>query len=125
MCAKIKRPSEMGTWITRDFIESYTQLHLEGEAHSVEVWENSELVGGLYGIDAGGVFAGESMFHTRPNTSKLALLFLIEHLQSRGATWLDAQVMTPHLEMLGSREIPREEFLEKLCQAQAQNLQLF
>jgi leucyl/phenylalanyl-tRNA---protein transferase len=125
ICGNIKRAHEAGTWITRDFIESYTQLHLEGEAHSVEVWEAGELVGGLYGVDAGGVFAGESMFYKRPNASKLALLFLIEHLQSRGATWLDAQVMTPHLEALGAREIWREDFLEKLRRTQARNLRLF
>jgi leucyl/phenylalanyl-tRNA---protein transferase len=124
-CAIIKRSHEQGTWITRNFIESYTQLHLEGEAHSVEVWEGDELVGGLYGVDAGGVFVGESMFHKRSDASKLALLFLIEHLSQRGATWLDAQVMTPHLKMLGAKEISRTEFLEKLRQTQARNLQLF
>jgi leucyl/phenylalanyl-tRNA---protein transferase len=124
-CGKIKRSHEEGTWITQDFIESYTQLHKAGEAHSVEVWEGEELVGGLYGVDAGGVFAGESMFHRRPNTSKLALLFLIEHLQSRGATWLDAQVITPHLKRLGAKEIRRNDFLEKLRRTQAKNLKLF
>jgi leucyl/phenylalanyl-tRNA--protein transferase len=124
-CGSIKRANEAGTWITEDFIESYTQLHRKGDAHSVEVWEAEELVGGLYGVDAGGVFVGESMFHKRPNTSKLALLFLIEHLQSHGASWLDAQVMTPHLEMLGAKEIRRKDFLEKLRQTQAKNLKLF
>jgi leucyl/phenylalanyl-tRNA--protein transferase len=103
ICADIKRAHEAGTWITGDFIEAYTQLHREGEAHSVEVWESGELIGGLYGVDAGGAFCGESMFHRRPNASKLALLFLIEHLKSRGATWLDAQVMTPHLQALGAK----------------------
>lgn len=125
ICGKIKRAHEAGTWITEDFIESYTELHAGGEAHSVEVWEAEELVGGLYGVDAGGVFAGESMFHFRSNASKLALLFLIEHLSERGATWLDAQVMTPHLEMLGAKEISRRDFLEKLKQTQAKNLKLF
>ena len=125
MCGKIKRAHEEGTWITRDFVESYTELHREGEAHSVEVWENEELVGGLYGVDAGGVFVGESMFHLVPNTSKLALLFLIEHLNQRGSTWLDAQVMTPHMKALGAKEIRRAQFLEKLERAQAQNLKIF
>lgn len=124
-CAGIKRAGEQGTWITGDFVESYTELHNEGTAHSVEVWENSELVGGLYGVDAGGVFCGESMFHLRPNASKLALLFLIEHLKARGATWLDAQVMTPHLKALGAKEIRRDEFLEKLERTQAKKMRLF
>ena len=124
-CGNIKRAHEDGTWITEDFIESYTELHREGEAHSVEAWEAGELVGGLYGVDAGGVFAGESMFHRRPNASKLALLFLIDHLRRRGAAWLDVQVMTPHLEMLGAKEISRREFLRKLADTQAQSLNLF
>lgn len=125
ICSAIKRNGEKGTWITRDFIDAYTQMHEEGQAHSVEVWENEELVGGLYGVDAGGVFCGESMFHYRSNASKLALLHLIEHLKSRGATWLDAQVMTPHMENLGAFEISREEFLDKLAFTQSENLNLF
>lgn len=124
-CSEIKRSGEQGTWITDDFINAYSDLHRSGEAHSVEVWENEELVGGLYGVDTGGTFCGESMFHFQPNTSKLALLFLIEHLKERGSTWLDAQVMTPHIERLGGKDIDREEFLDKLAQAQKQNLQLF
>lgn len=125
ICADIKRSHEEGTWITEDFIESYTELNSRGEAHSVEVWEDENLVGGLYGVDAGGVFCGESMFHYLPNASKLALLFLVEHLQTRGATWLDAQVMTPHLKMLGAKEIPRIIFLQKLQNMQMLNLNLF
>lgn len=124
-CGKIRRAHEQGTWITREFIESYTQLHLEGKAHSVEVWEGEELVGGLYGVDAGGVFAGESMFHKRSDASKLALIFLVEHLTRHGAAWLDAQVMTPHLKMLGAKEISRQDFLERLRQTQSRKLQLF
>ena len=126
-CSRIKRAHEKGTWITKDFIESYCRFHESGDAHSVEVWDDSsdELVGGLYGVDAGGVFCGESMFFRRSNASKLALLFLIEHLQTRGATWLDAQVMTPHFEVLGAKEIDREQFLDKLAETQARNLRLF
>ena len=124
-CARVKRNHEAGTWITEDFIHSYIELHEAGDAHSIEVWENGELVGGLYGVDAGGVFCGESMFHLRSNASKLALLFLIEHLQTRGADWLDAQVMTPHLSVLGAREISRNTFLTRLEQTQAKGLQLF
>ena len=125
ICSVIKRNGEKGTWITEDFIRSYSELHAAGDAHSVEVWDAGELVGGLYGVDAGGAFCGESMFHLRPNASKLALLFLIEHLSGRGASWLDAQVMTPHLERLGAKEIDRTKFLNKLAETQKQNLRLF
>lgn len=125
-CSKIRRGGERGTWITRDFIESYCKFHASGDAHSVEVWNASgELIGGLYGVDAGGVFCGESMFHKVSNASKLALLFLIEHLKTRGATWLDTQVITPHFEVLGAKEISREDFLDKLEDAQTKNLKLF
>jgi leucyl/phenylalanyl-tRNA---protein transferase len=125
-CSRVERSHESGTWITKNFIESYTKFHEAGDAHSIEVWDNSgNLVGGLYGVDAGGVFCGESMFFIKPNASKLALLFLIEHLKQCGSTWLDVQVMTPHFEVLGAREIDREKFLDKLESTQAQNLKLF
>jgi len=125
-CAKTPRAHESGTWITKNFINSYTKFHQSGDAHSVEVWNNSgELVGGLYGVDAGGVFCGESMFFIKPNASKLALLFLVEHLESRGATWLDTQVMTPHFEALGAKEISRARFLAKLEKTLASGLKLF
>ena len=125
-CAKAKRTHESGTWITKNFVEAYTKFHHAGEAHSVEVWDSfGNLVGGLYGVDAGGVFCGESMFFKRSNASKFALLFLIEHLKKRGATWLDTQVMTPHVEVLGAKEINRREFLDKLEETQSKNLNLF
>lgn len=125
-CARTPRAHESGTWITGEFIETYTEFHRLGGAHSVEVWdENGELAGGLYGVDARGIFCGESMFYKKSNASKLALLYLIEHLEARGATWLDTQVMTPHFEKLGAREIPRREFLDKLEEAQKKNLKIF
>lgn len=124
-CSRVFRPHEKGTWITEEFIAAYTDLHREGMAHSVEAWEGDVLVGGVYGVDCCGVFAGESMFHLKPNASKLALLHLIEHLSSRGATWLDIQVMTPHMQALGAKEIPRADFLEKLEATQHLNLNLF
>ncbi len=125
-CAIVKRPDQGGTWITPDFIEVYGRLHQEGLVHSVEAWnEAGDLVGGLYGVDAGGVFCGESMFHREPNASKLALLFLIDHLRSHGSTWLDCQVMTPHMQALGAIEIERREFLSKLHETQRTNLSLF
>jgi leucyl/phenylalanyl-tRNA--protein transferase len=124
-CARVKRAAEQGTWITPDMFRAYCRLHELGHAHSVEAWEGDALVGGLYGVDAGGAFAGESMFYLRPNASKLALLRLVEHLQQRGLDWLDIQVMTPHMQALGARTVTRCEFLEKLAAARARNLNLF
>jgi leucyl/phenylalanyl-tRNA--protein transferase len=125
-CAQAKRSDGYGTWITPAFIRAYCEFHAAGDAHSVEVWdEGEELVGGLYGVDAGGVFCGESMFHTRSNASKFALLHLIEHLAQRGAAWLDVQVMTPHFEVLGAEEMEREGFLDKLEETQNLGLKLF
>lgn len=125
-CSLARRPRQRGTWITNEFERVFNQLHDDGMAHSVEVWNvEGKLVGGLYGVDADGVFCGESMFYKVSNASKLALLFLIEHLKSRGATWLDSQVMTPHLETLGAKEIERGEFLEKLALTQKAGLKLF
>ncbi len=125
-CRRAFRPGQHGTWITPDFVRVYTELHRTGMAHSVEAWStDGELVGGLYGIDAGGVFCGESMFYRQPNASKLALLFLIDHLRARGSTWLDAQVMTPHMKALGAIDIDREDFLDKLKATQQQHLTIF
>lgn len=125
-CAAARRPDQGGTWITSKFIDVYCELHETGMAHSVEAWDiEGKLVGGLYGVDAGGVFCGESMFHTASNASKLALLFLMDHMRVRGATWLDAQVMTPHLEALGAKEIGRGAFLDMLKETQSRNLSLF
>ncbi|HKU75826.1 MAG TPA: leucyl/phenylalanyl-tRNA--protein transferase [Pyrinomonadaceae bacterium] len=124
-CAAVPRKHESGTWITRQIIRAYCELHKQGHAHSVEVWEDTELVGGLYGVDAGGAFAGESMFSLRSNASKLALLFLIEHLKERGLDWLDIQMVTPHLEALGAKAVSRAEFLEKLAATQRRKLVLF
>ena len=124
-CARARRAGEDGTWITPEMIRAYCDLHGSGHAHSVEAWEGDELVGGLYGVDAGGAFAGESMFFLRPNASKLALLHLIEHLATRGLDWIDIQVMTPHMEALGAKLISRDRFLEKLARALARNLELF
>jgi leucyl/phenylalanyl-tRNA--protein transferase len=124
-CASVVRAHEAGTWITRGMIRGYCEFHRRGHAHSVEVWEGEELVGGLYGVDAGGAFAGESMFHLRPNASKLALLFLVEHLKARGLDWLDIQVLTPHMQALGARLITRDEFLERLARARHRGLKLF
>lgn len=125
-CAASYRPGQGGTWITSEFIETYNQLHREGMAHSAEAWNAAgELVGGIYGVDAGGVFCGESMFFVEPNASKLALLFLIDRMWEKGATWMDIQVMTPHMRALGAKEIDRREFLDKLRSTQETNIRIF
>lgn len=125
-CSRAVRAGESGTWITPEFIEAYCSLHKAGMAHSIEAWDaQGELVGGLYGVDAGGLFCGESMFHKVSNASKLALLFLIAHLKKRGATWFDAQVMTPHIKALGAKDIRRKAFLRKLKETQGLKLDLF
>ena len=125
-CQKAKRPEQEGTWITPAMKAAYLRLHQVGDAHSVEAWDtNSNLVGGLYGVDGGGVFSGESMFHTVPNASKLALLHLVEHLQKRGLRFIDIQQMTPHMAALGACEISRADFLRRWHEAQTQKLVLF
>ncbi|HYP54229.1 MAG TPA: leucyl/phenylalanyl-tRNA--protein transferase [Pyrinomonadaceae bacterium] len=124
-CALAGRPGQDGTWITREVVEGFREFHRRGRAHSVEAWEGDELVGGIYGVDAEGAFCGESMFYLRPNASKLALLYLVEHLRARGLDWLDIQVMTPHMQALGARNIPRDDFLRKLADTQSRGLKLF
>ena len=113
-CQKIKREGQNGTWITNDMIEAYCKLHEVGVAKSVEVWLEGELVGGLYGLDLGHVFCGESMFSKVSNASKIAFIALVRHLQKENYRLLDCQVYNEHLESLGCREIEREEFMKFL-----------
>jgi leucyl/phenylalanyl-tRNA--protein transferase len=115
-CAAPARKRET-TWISRDFIDAYVQLHEEGHAHSVECWQGGELAGGIYGVAIGGFFAGESMFHRVSNASKVALFHLYEHLQGRGFALFDIQMLTPITTQLGGRLIPRQEYLERLAGA--------
>jgi len=110
-------PDRPSTWITSDFERSYTELHRRGLAHSVEVWEGANIVGGLYGVTLGGFFGGESMFHRATDASKAAVGFLIERLRAGGFTLCDAQVPTPHLERLGAICIPRADYLARLRRA--------
>lgn len=124
-CAESPRPGQSGTWIAPEMIEAYIRFHHAGDAHSVEVWDDGRLVGGLYGVDAGGIFTGESMFHRAADASRLALLHLADHLRSRGSALIDCQVMTPHMQALGAREIPRAEFLDRLTAAQSRGVRLF
>ncbi len=109
-----RRPS---TWILPQLVTAYTALHTSGWAHSVEVWMEGELVGGLYGVSIGGLFAGESMFSSAPDASKIALFHLVQRMRERGLTLLDVQVPNPHLETLGIREVPRAEYLHRLAGA--------
>ena len=113
-CQKIKRDGQNGTWITNDMIEAYCNLHELGIAKSVEVWQDDQIVGGLYGIDLGHIFCGESMFSKVSNASKVAFITLVRHLQQENFKLLDCQVYNEHLESLGCREIPREDFISIL-----------
>ena len=110
-CQNVKRSGQLGTWITDDMIHAYCNLHEAGMAKSVEVWESGELVGGLYGIDLGHIFCGESMFSLRSNASKVAFVHLVEKLKRENYLLLDCQVYNPHLESLGAVEIDRDDFL--------------
>ncbi|WP_052888574.1 leucyl/phenylalanyl-tRNA--protein transferase [Thermogemmatispora carboxidivorans] len=105
------------TWISDTFIQTYTELHHLGLAHSVEAWRAGQLVGGLYGVALGGAFMGESMFSRASDASKVCLVALVEHLKSRGYILHDVQFLTPHLASLGACEIPRREYERRLRHA--------
>ena len=113
-CRSIKREGQNGTWISDEMIEAYCKLHKLGIAKSVEVWQNEELVGGLYGIDLGNVFCGESMFSKVSNASKVAFISLANQLKNDNYKVLDCQVYNEHLESLGCKEIDREDFMKIL-----------
>jgi leucyl/phenylalanyl-tRNA--protein transferase len=113
-CKNIYREGQGGTWITDEMQEAYLKLHKLGFAKSVEVWIENELVGGLYGIDLGRIFCGESMFSKISNTSKLAFIYLVQKLEKENYKLLDCQVYNTHLESLGAVEISRKEFLKYL-----------
>jgi leucyl/phenylalanyl-tRNA--protein transferase len=113
-CQKSPRNEQDGTWITNDMMKAYIKLHELGFAKSVEVWKGDELVGGLYGIDLGHIFCGESMFSKVSNTSKLAFIYLVEKLQKKDYKLIDCQVYNEHLESLGAEEVSRKEFMEVL-----------
>jgi leucyl/phenylalanyl-tRNA--protein transferase len=110
-------PGRGGAWITEEFIEAYTRLHRQGHAHSVECRLKGELVGGIYGVTIGGLFAGESMFHRVNDASKVALHHLVRHLRERGFALFDIQMVTPATKPLGAIEIPRREYLQRLSAA--------
>ena len=115
-CAEPNEDREY-TWITPAIIDVYCQLHEWGYAHSVETWIDGELVGGLYGVTVGGLFAGESMFSRATDSSKIALVHLVERLRAGGFSLLDTQFMTEHLRRFGAVEIPRREYQRQLQSA--------
>ena len=113
LCA-ITRRAENGTWITEQMIRAFCLLHELGFAHSIEVYEEEKLVGGLYGLAIGKIFAGESMFHLKRDASKLAFYYLNEYLITQNYTLIDCQIMNPHLSSLGAYEMSRDEFLDRI-----------
>ena len=113
-CKNINRNDQNGTWITQEMKVAYQKLHELGFAKSVEVWESDKLVGGLYGIDLGNIFCGESMFSKVNNASKIAFIYLIKKLEKENYSLIDCQVYNDHLASLGAEEIPRNEFVKML-----------
>lgn len=115
-CKEINRKSQASTWITDEVENAYMLMYRLGYAHSVEVWQNGRLAGGLYGLRIGKVFFGESMFSNVTNASKYAFIKYVQQLQAEGVELVDCQVHTTHLESMGARLIPRREFLQLLNQ---------
>ena len=115
-CAATPRPGQDGTWISRDMMDAYLRLHELGWAHSVEVYVEGNLTGGLYGLGIGRMFYGESMFSRRSNASKMAFAHLVRYLLAHDFAMVDCQMRTEHLASLGGREIPRDDFLARLQQ---------
>ena len=117
-CAAVKRRGQTGTWIMPEMIEAYTRLFEMGYAHSVEVWDDDHLVGGLYGIAMGRIFYGESMFAEKPNASKVGFVVFAKELVSKGFNWIDCQQDTPHMRTLGANLIGESAFLDILRENQ-------
>lgn len=113
-CGEVPRPGQSGTWITDDMLHSYVSLHEAGYAHSVEAWQDGELVGGLYGVSLGQLYCGESMFAKAPDASKVAFVHLVRQLARWGVPLVDCQVYTEHLARFGAVEIPRTHYLEQV-----------
>lgn len=113
-CRHAKRKGDPGTWISDSIVDSYRALHDMGYAHSVEVWDDDNLVGGIYGVSLGRMFCGESMFSDQPNASKVALITLARVLQHRGFSMIDCQISNPHLKSMGGCYISRASFMSEL-----------
>ena len=118
-CAEVR---DGETWITEDMVRGYTRFHELGYAHSVEVWQDERLVGGIYGVAIGAFFAGESMFYRERDASKVALVALVEHLREQRYAFLDLQILNDHTETLGGVEMPREVYLDRLRDAITQDV---
>lgn len=116
-CASQRSKNRDGTWITDEMQQAYIDLHNAGWAHSIEVWQDKEMVGGLYGIAIGAVFFGESMFTRQDNASKVAFVHLARNIEKSGFKLIDCQVSSEHLTSLGAREIKRSEFMHYLSKS--------
>lgn len=126
-CARPRSTADGGTdatWITDDMSAAYRRLHGLGWAHSVEIWDDGDLVGGLYGVQVGGCFTGESMFHDRTDASKAALLELVRRFTAAGGTVVDVQLTTPHLRSMGARDVRRERFLSLVARLRDHDVRL-
>lgn len=125
LCAK-PRPNSEGTWIMPEMIKAYNQLHLQGKAHSIEIWQidnnGKTLIGGLYGVLVGECFCGESMFSAKPNASKLALLCLSELMKASDTAFIDCQLPNPYLMSMGAQLVSRDVYLQNLAQASQKSL---
>lgn len=124
-CKQAPRPGQGGTWITEGLRRAYIEFHREGYAHSLECWSGGELIGGMYGVYVAGVFCGESMFYKKSNASKACLVYSVDFLGKRGLTWMDTQMLSPTVEAMGGRAIPRAEFLARLEDAKRDVRPLF
>lgn len=120
MCAAVRSPQE--TWLNEPMRQAYGQLAREGKCHSVEVWQHDTLVGGLYGIEVGQLFCGESMFSTATNASKIALWYFCHHFSTHQGKLIDCQVMNPHLKSLGAKELSRDNFMQSLLSLKEQHV---
>ena len=116
-CARVRLENHEGTWIVDDMVQAYSRLHESGFAHSVEVWQDNRLAGGLYGLSLGKCFFGESMFTRITNASKVALVALAEHLKQLDFALIDCQITTAHLTRFGAQEISRARYLDELAEA--------
>ena len=114
MCAEIRKNEKDGTWINQEILQGYIQLFKHQLAYCVSVYENEKLVGGIYGVCIGEIITGESMFFTKTNASKMALVTLAQHLRNKGIAWIDTQMVTPIVASFGGKEIPRKLFMQKL-----------
>jgi len=120
-CA-LPRKTQAETWISPAIKQAYLALHTLGHAHSIEVWQGEQLVGGLYGVNIGTIFCGESMFHQETNASKVAFIALCQHFDTQGGQLIDCQMMTTHLTSLGVRSNTRHDFLQQLTQYKHQQV---